>query len=177
MTAAFVDSGTCRCNSLVRRRWVNNKKIVLFVCSAMLLVLAAWAWRSYVGHGIAYGDLVGIRGREKDLASIGRDAIRTLWTAAFCEALAVGLVTWGVSDPDSSVWRRLVISFGLAAVADVLHQCARSRDLGSWPSAAKAAINFCSLVGTTISRALPGSILTIFPGSVLPRFHVSRLSL
>jgi len=96
-----------------------SRKVCLFVFSAALFVAAALAWLSYVGQGIAYGDLVGVSGREKDIIAIGNGAMRALWTAASCEALAVGLITWVVSDPDSSVWLRLIISFGVASFADV----------------------------------------------------------
>lgn len=98
---------------------MKGRRIILVVFSAMLLIVAALAWVSYVGQGIAYGDLFGVSGREADLAELGRRALRSLWIAASLEALAVGLITWVVSDPDRSVWGRLVISSGVALFVDV----------------------------------------------------------
>jgi len=98
---------------------VKRKKIILLVSSATLLVAAGLSWLNYLGQGIAYGDLVGVKGREQDLATIGNGAIRSLWIAASCEGLAVGLITWIATDPDGSVGRRLVASFGLALLIDV----------------------------------------------------------
>jgi uncharacterized membrane protein len=98
---------------------MRGKKVILYIFSAVLFIVAAFAWLSYVGQGIAYGDLVGVKGREKDIASIGSGAMKALWTAASCEGLAVGLIVWAASDPDNSIWIRLASGFGLAIFIDI----------------------------------------------------------
>jgi len=115
----FVDSWCSECNNPANGGHMRSKRIILVVFSVLLFIVAALAWLSYVGQGIAYGDLFGIRGREADLAALGRGAMRSLWIAASCESLAVGLITWVVSDPDSSVWGRLVTSSGVALFVDI----------------------------------------------------------
>ena len=98
---------------------MRGKRVILVVFSVLLLIASALAWLSYVGQGIAYGNLFGIRGREADLAALGRGAMRSLGVAVSSEALAVGLLTWVASDPDRSLWGRLVISSGMALLVDV----------------------------------------------------------
>jgi len=98
---------------------MRSKRVILVVFSVLLLIVSALAWLSYIGQGIAYGDLFGMRGREADLATLGWGAMRSLGIAASCEALAVGLVTWVASDPDRSLWGRLLISSGMALLIDV----------------------------------------------------------
>lgn len=62
---------------------VKGKKVVFLVFSVILFIAAALAWVSYLGQGIAYGDLVGVTGREKDLTAIGRNAMAALSIALF----------------------------------------------------------------------------------------------
>jgi hypothetical protein len=99
---------------------VNGKRIAVFVFSATLFIVSALAWLSYVGQGIAYGDLVGVAGREKDIAALGSSVMRAFWTAASCEALAIGLLSWFLTDPSAPGSVRLVKSLVVAAFADVL---------------------------------------------------------
>ena len=98
---------------------MTRARIILVVFSVMLLIFAALAWLSYVGQGIAYGDLFGVKGREADIAELGRGAMRSLWVAVSCEALAVGLIMWVVSDPDRPLVGRLVITSGVAVFVDI----------------------------------------------------------
>ena len=98
---------------------MRGKKAILYIFSALVFIFAAFAWLSYIGQGIAYGDLVGVKGHEKDLVSIGGGAMKALWTAASCEGLAVGLIVWVASDPDSSIWIRLAGGLGLAFFIDI----------------------------------------------------------
>jgi hypothetical protein len=98
---------------------MKRTRIILVVFSALLLISAALAWVSYVGAGIACGDLFGVKGREADIAELRRSVLRSFWIAVSCESLAVGLITWVVGDPDSSLRRRLVISSGVALFVDI----------------------------------------------------------
>jgi hypothetical protein len=84
-----------------------------------LLIVSALAWLSYVGNGIAYGDLLGVQGREKDLAEIGKHAMRGLLIAGCAEASAIAMVWWRLSDPDASPTRRVVFGLMLAFLVAV----------------------------------------------------------
>jgi hypothetical protein len=87
--------------------------------AALLLVFAAYSWFCYVAQGIAYGAVVGLRGREQDLAAMGSRAIRFLGLALCSEALAIGAISWVFADDGRPTWLRLSISLGLATVANV----------------------------------------------------------
>jgi hypothetical protein len=97
---------------------VKYRKGVVVVLSGILVVLAALGWLSYVGHGIAYGDLVGVRGRERDLAEVRRDAMRALGVAISAETLAVVLLWWHFSSVSKAA--KLTIGLALALLADFL---------------------------------------------------------
>ena len=81
--------------------------------------MAGFEWLSYVSQGIAYGAIVGLRGREKDLAEIGSAALRALGLAALLEGLAIGLVSWAFTDGGRPVWARLCIGLASAAIVDI----------------------------------------------------------
>ena len=98
---------------------MRYRKVIFIVCCAALSVVAAGSWLSYLGQGLAYGDLYGVKGAEANLAQLGRNAMHSLWIAASCEALLIGSVTWFMLDQDRSVWKRLIASVGLALLADV----------------------------------------------------------
>jgi hypothetical protein len=87
--------------------------------AAILLYASADSWIRYVGNGIAYGSLVGLRGREQDLAVFGSRAIRFLKIALCAEALAVGALSWVFADDGRPAWLRLSIALGLATIADI----------------------------------------------------------
>ena len=70
-----------------------------------------------MGNGIAYGGLVGLPGREHDLATFGLTAMKSLKIALCAEAFAVAIVWW-VFAARKSFWLRLGIALGLAIVAD-----------------------------------------------------------
>ena len=53
---------------------MKSRRTILVAFAAVSLIAAAWAWVSYVGQGIAYGDVFGVKGRETDLAVLGRGA-------------------------------------------------------------------------------------------------------
>jgi hypothetical protein len=95
----------------------NNAALLVF--AGVLLIVAAIAWLSYVSQGIAYGAIVGLKGREKDLADMGSSALRALGLATLSEGLAIGLASWVLIWSDRSVRARLCIGFALAVMVDV----------------------------------------------------------
>ena|SRR5579863_7361670 len=97
----------------------RRNSAVLLMLAGVLLIVSALAWASYVGHGITYGAIVGLKGREKDLAEIGSSALRALGLATFSEGLAIGLVSWALTGTDRPIWARLCIGLASAAVVDV----------------------------------------------------------
>ena len=97
----------------------RRNSTVLLALAGALLIVCAFAWVDYISHGMAYGAIVGLKGREKDLADIGSSALRALGLAAFSEGLAIILVSWALTGADRSVWARLCIGLASAAVVDV----------------------------------------------------------
>ncbi|HKN70011.1 MAG TPA: hypothetical protein VJX30_03205, partial [Terriglobales bacterium] len=97
----------------------RGSQFALLGLAALLLVLAAYSWFCYVAQGIAYGAIVGLRGRELDLAAMGSRAIRFLGLALCSEALAIGAIWWVFADDGRPTWLRLSIALGLATVANV----------------------------------------------------------
>jgi hypothetical protein len=73
----------------------------------------------YVGNGIAYGSLVGLRGRERDLVELGNRAGRGLALAAICEAAAIGICSWALMPLHIPNWARVGVAMFLAAIADL----------------------------------------------------------
>jgi hypothetical protein len=82
------------------------------------IVIAAGAWFSYIAHGIAYGDLLGIPGSGLDLAQLASRADTALGIALICEALAVGIAFRLLLAPVEPKWARLPVSIILALLAD-----------------------------------------------------------
>jgi hypothetical protein len=95
----------------------GSKVALLGLAGLLTLVSAAW-WMRYMGQGIAYGSIVGLPGREQDLASFGSQAMTALKIAVFSEALAIATVSW-VFTARKSVWLRLCIALGLATTANI----------------------------------------------------------
>jgi hypothetical protein len=93
---------------------------ILWLCfSALLIAVAAIGWLSFMAQGIAYGSLVGVPGRGRDLAELGRGAERALGLAATCEAVAIGIGSWIVIPIRNPKWARLSIAIVLAAIVDL----------------------------------------------------------
>jgi hypothetical protein len=97
----------------------RRNSIALLALAGVLLIIAALAWVDYVSQGIAYGAIVGLKGRERDLADMGSSALRALGLAALSEGLAIGLASWTLTCADRPVWARLCIGLASAAIADV----------------------------------------------------------
>jgi hypothetical protein len=72
-----------------------------------------------MGQGIAYGGLVGLPGREQDLATFGSRAIKFLEIAVCSEALAVATVSWVFAAACKPAWLRLCLALGVAIAANV----------------------------------------------------------
>jgi len=96
------------------RTWI----FVFWCLSAFLLLAAIYFWFCYVAQGIAYGDLFGIRGREKDLAAMASRAREFLRVALLLEALAVAMLAWLFSKSVEPLWQRFCFSVVLASVVD-----------------------------------------------------------
>ncbi|MGO8794210.1 MAG: hypothetical protein ACLQLC_05255 [Candidatus Sulfotelmatobacter sp.] len=97
----------------------RGSQFALVGLAGLLLVFAAYFWLSYMAQGIAYGDIVGLPGRERELATLGSRAMRALRIAVVSEALAVATISWVFTDR-KAVWVRLVAAVGLAAAANIL---------------------------------------------------------
>ena len=97
----------------------RRNSTALLVLAAALLIVAAFAWVNYVSQGIAYGAIVGLKGREKDLADMGSSALRALGLAVFSEGLALALASWALIWGDRSIWARLCIGLAVAVMVDV----------------------------------------------------------
>jgi hypothetical protein len=87
--------------------------------AVFLLVPSAREWIIYMGQGIAYGSIVGLPGREQDLALYGERAMAALKVAVTSEALAVGLASW-IFTSSRTVIVRLCIAIVLATAAALL---------------------------------------------------------
>jgi hypothetical protein len=87
--------------------------------AGLLVIVAAYFWLTYVAQGIVYGSIVGLPGREQDLAAFGSRAMRALKIAVCFEALAIATVSW-VFTARKPAWLRLCIALGLATVANIL---------------------------------------------------------
>jgi hypothetical protein len=98
---------------------IRSIRFVLLVFSALLIVLAAGGWLSFMGFGIAYGDLFGVPGRERDLAELGRKAEHALAFSATCQAFAIRIASWTLLRLEQK-WARISLAVILALVADLV---------------------------------------------------------
>ena len=99
---------------------MRGSRAALWTVSGLLALIAGYAWLSYVGNGMAYGDVFGLPGREKDIAIFGAKAMHSLIVALAAEGFAVGAITWDFSGIDNPAWRRLAIALVVAAIATAL---------------------------------------------------------
>ena len=98
----------------------RSARFLSLCCCLLLIAVAAAGWLTFVGHGIAYGDLVGAPGSDRALADVGRRAQRGLVLGASCEAVAIALGSWVLVPLRNPIWARIVIAFVLALFADLL---------------------------------------------------------
>ena len=96
-----------------------HKKTLLLASAVLLTVCAVAAWGAYMSNGIKYGALVGLPGRESDLATFGGQALRALTLAVICQSLAVVMISWMFTDAERAAWVRLCIGLGWAVAADI----------------------------------------------------------
>jgi hypothetical protein len=96
----------------------RGSQFALLGLAALLLLAAAYSWLCYVAQGVAYGSIVGLRGRERDLATFGSRAIRFLGIALCSEGLAVSAISWVLADDGRPPWLRIGIALGVATIAD-----------------------------------------------------------
>src|ERR1700692_2455634 len=99
----------------MKKRWLQ---LALLGLAGLLAVVSAGSWAGYMGQGIAYGSIVGLPGREQDLATLGARAIRFLVIALGSEASAVMAVAWVCTNASRPGWLRLCIALGLATAAN-----------------------------------------------------------
>jgi hypothetical protein len=98
----------------------NATRYLRVALIVLLAIVAVVAWMSFMGLGIAYGSIVGLPGRERDLAVIGSRASSALATAVACEALTVGSVSWLFLPLREPAWARATLAVACALVADLL---------------------------------------------------------
>jgi hypothetical protein len=97
----------------------KRNRVAILLLAAGILVIAGFEWLAYVSQGVAYGAIVGVRGREKDLAEMGSIGLRALGLAALFQGLAIGLASWAFTGDGRPVWARLCIGLVSAAIADI----------------------------------------------------------
>ena len=104
----------------------RRRKAILLACATLLLVIAAGAWFSHIAQGIAYGDLLGIPGRERDLAQLASRADTARGIALICEGLAVGIPWRLLLAPAEPKWARLSACVIFCAACGFGYVCSRA---------------------------------------------------
>jgi tetrahydromethanopterin S-methyltransferase subunit D len=94
-------------------------RTAIWAVFGLLALIAGFAWLGYIGNAMAYGDVLGLPGREKDITIFGAKAMRSLFVALAAEGLAVGAITWNIAGIDTPTWRRLAKASIIASVATV----------------------------------------------------------
>jgi hypothetical protein len=97
----------------------RSVRFLCLSCSALLMLASVIGWFSYMGNGIAYRALVGLAGREHDLAELSGRAERALAFGATCEAVAIGIGSWALIPIRNPRWARICFAVVLAATADI----------------------------------------------------------
>ena len=98
----------------IRAMSIRGSRAALWVASGLLLVISGCRWLSYIGNGMAYGDILGLPGYEKGLALFGAKAMHALIAALLTEAMAVAAITWDVTDIEKPTWRRIATALVVA---------------------------------------------------------------
>jgi hypothetical protein len=96
---------------------MSAKAVAIWCVAVLLLAVAAAAWLGYLGNGLAYGDVYGVRGNEAELAILGAHAARSLALAIVSEALGVAIIAWRVSS-EKVMPRRLLAAICISLLAD-----------------------------------------------------------
>jgi hypothetical protein len=85
----------------------------------LLSIASAFSYIGYIGQGIVVGDLIGLRGREADVAAAQQWATYWLLASAFCLAGSIGTVTPALPFPfyaDASRLSRFTARLVLASI-------------------------------------------------------------
>lgn len=69
-----------------------RSKAIAFVIGVLLAFSSDLLWLMYVANGIAYGSIVGLPGRERDLKTFGFRAEVFLITAILGQTFGIGLM-------------------------------------------------------------------------------------
>jgi hypothetical protein len=97
---------------------IERKSIFVFWISVLLIAIAVFCWLGYVGNAMAYGDVLGLPGRDSDLATYHSRAIGFLLIALCGQGSAVAVVTWMVGLRERPTWVRFCLAVGVAAFSD-----------------------------------------------------------
>jgi hypothetical protein len=95
--------------------------LVLGTCAVLLSAASAFSFLSYMGQGIVVGALLGLRGREADVAAAQRWAV--LWLGASCACFAGSSVTAALVsplDPDEPRVARFLVRLVVSATLSIL---------------------------------------------------------
>lgn len=90
----------------------------LLLASWLPLALASgYGWLSFVANGIAYSDLIGLDGKDQQMALLGRRAYAGLALGAGCEAILVSAIAWFLLPQSDSKRTRIfaALAAGLGA--------------------------------------------------------------
>jgi hypothetical protein len=99
---------------------VRSFRPLSWVLLACLAAVAVFGWLSYVGNGMAYSDLMGLPGRDQQLAALRERAAVGLAMAVSAEGLLVVAITWACSVAVTRVWIRLLVTLTMAVAVDVV---------------------------------------------------------
>jgi len=94
---------------------------ILGTCAVLLSAASALSYLGYVGQGIVVGDLLGIRGREADVAVAQRRA--TYWLVASVCCLGGSSVTATLASPidaDASPLPRFLARLVLTSISSIV---------------------------------------------------------
>jgi hypothetical protein len=87
---------------------MRSVKPVPLITGVVAIAASAVFWLMYVGNGIAYGSLVGLKGREHDMQITASRGTTAVIVAVICQMLAWIMLVSGLRQADgTSPWSRL----------------------------------------------------------------------
>jgi hypothetical protein len=116
----FENARKSRLSPKIATMSVSRSRAVLWTVAGILALISGYGWLSYFTNGLAYGDVLGLKGREKDIAMFGAKSIRSLFVAVAAEGFAVGAITWDIAGIDAPKWPRLAKTLAVTVLAIVL---------------------------------------------------------
>lgn len=93
----------------------------LGACAILFCVASAFSYLFYMGQGMVVGDLLGLRGREADVAIAQRSAVYWLWASVGC--LAGSGIAGALATPiykDAPCFPRFIARLVVASVVSFL---------------------------------------------------------